>query len=83
MARAALGWTWQRLAEEAGVPKASVLSFEGGETVRPTSTEAMRAALEGGGVHFLMNGPHKGGVVPPRPAPIEDRSDRNPLMPKQ
>jgi transcriptional regulator with XRE-family HTH domain len=81
MARTALDWTVSDLAEASGVGRATVARFELGQNVQADRVEAMRLAFEAQGVRFLMNGPHKGGVVPPAPRPIEDESGRNPMLP--
>lgn len=74
MAMAALGWSQGRLAEASGVDRRDLIGFMAGESVSGAVVEAMRRALEAEGVHFLMNGPHKGAVVPPPPKPVEDQS---------
>lgn len=58
MARAALGWSTQDLAEKAGVGGNTVNRFESGQDARISSVDKMRAALEGGGVQFI---PENGG----------------------
>ncbi|WP_214621290.1 helix-turn-helix domain-containing protein [Sphingobium nicotianae] len=55
-ARALLDWTAALLAEKAGVGIATVKRLEAGETVRPASSAAVKAALEGGGIQFLSTG---------------------------
>lgn len=84
MARAALEWTLDQLADAAGIGRRTVAKYVASDdeagTVQLDKVEAMRRAFEAAGVHFLMNGPHKGGVVPPRSAPVDDQSGRNPTL---
>ena len=56
-ARALLGWSGSRLAQESGVHVVTVSRLENGANVQPLHTGAIRAALEKGGVDFL---PHEG-----------------------
>lgn len=56
MARAALGWSLTDLATHAELGRATVARFELGEGVAPGSVEAMRLALERGGVEFISAG---------------------------
>lgn len=58
MARAALDWTTQDLAREAGVGGNTVNRFEAGQDARVSSVDKMRAALEAAGVEFI---PQNGG----------------------
>lgn len=53
--------------------------FLGGGSLGPDLVGKLRSALEAEGVRFLMNGPHKGGVVPPKPVPV-DQSGGNPTL---
>lgn len=66
MARAALDWTQQQLAEAAGVSWRTVARFEAGESVLPPRVQAMRHAAEAHGILFIDSGHLTGGVVPPR-----------------
>lgn len=66
MARAALGWTWDTLAAESGVGRATIARFERGENVQPDRVQAMRRAFEDKGIQFLDGGKLAGGVVPPK-----------------
>ena len=50
MARAALAWSTQDLAREAGVGVNTVNRFEAGQDARVSSMEKMRATLEAAGV---------------------------------
>jgi transcriptional regulator with XRE-family HTH domain len=81
MALAALGWSWDRLAEEADISRPTVARFLAGDTVRPEKIEAMRRAFESAGVRFLHSGQFAGAVVPPKSAPTPDMSFRNPNIP--
>lgn len=53
MARAALKWSTQDLAREAGVGVNTVNRFEDGQDARISSVEKMRAALEAAGIEFF------------------------------
>jgi hypothetical protein len=56
MARAALGWGVRDLAREASVGVSTVARFEGGAEIIPATLEAIRRALEKGGVEFTNGG---------------------------
>jgi transcriptional regulator with XRE-family HTH domain len=56
MARAALGWSLTDLAVHASLGRATVARFELGETVASNSVDAMREALERGGIEFIAAG---------------------------
>jgi transcriptional regulator with XRE-family HTH domain len=56
MARAAVKWSAQDLAREAAIGYATVARFESGQTVQADSADAMRSALERGGVEFIAAG---------------------------
>ncbi|MCJ2012318.1 helix-turn-helix domain-containing protein [Methylobacterium sp. J-076] len=58
MARAALGWTTQDLAREAGVGGNTINRFEAGQDARISSVDKMRSALEAAGLEFI---PENGG----------------------
>lgn len=58
MARAALGWSTQDLAREAGVGVNTVNRFEAGQDARVSSMDKMRVTLEAAGVQFI---PENGG----------------------
>ncbi|WP_310354251.1 helix-turn-helix domain-containing protein [Methylobacterium sp. BE186] len=58
MARAALGWSTQDLAREAGIGINTVNRFEAGQDARVSSLEKMRQALEDAGLEFI---PENGG----------------------
>lgn len=53
MARAALKWSTQNLANAAGVGVNTVNRFEDGQDARVSSVDKMRAALESAGVIFI------------------------------
>jgi transcriptional regulator with XRE-family HTH domain len=54
MARAALGWSAAQLAASAGVGEATVRRFERGQgNPIPAIVQAIRAALEAGGITFI------------------------------
>ncbi len=53
MARAATGLGVRQLAEAASVSPETVVRMEGGETLRPRTVSAIRAALEAAGVDFI------------------------------
>jgi transcriptional regulator with XRE-family HTH domain len=53
MARAALNWSTQQLAEEASVGANTVNRFEAGHDVRMSSVNKIRTALELAGVEFI------------------------------
>ena len=62
MARAALGWSLDRLAAASGVNRRTILRFEQQEaTTRPRTLQAIRRAFEAAGVRFA----DEGGVFPP------------------
>ena len=66
MARAALGWSLDEIAAEAGVNRKTILYFERGETMpRTGNLKAIRRAFEHAGVRFIDEGPNAGSVVPP------------------
>jgi transcriptional regulator with XRE-family HTH domain len=56
MARAALEWSTQELAERAGVGVNTVNRFEGGQDARVSSVDKMRAAFESAGIEFTNGG---------------------------
>jgi transcriptional regulator with XRE-family HTH domain len=53
MGRAAVGLGVRELADAAAVSPETVVRFEGGETLRPRTISAIRAALEAAGVEFI------------------------------
>jgi transcriptional regulator with XRE-family HTH domain len=53
MARAALGWGVRELADAAEVSPDTIARLERGEDLRDRTVEAIRAALETGGVEFI------------------------------
>jgi transcriptional regulator with XRE-family HTH domain len=52
-ARAALGWSRERLAEESGVSTPTIQRFERGEIGLYETVRKLRTALERGGVEFI------------------------------
>ncbi|PDT72633.1 transcriptional regulator [Bradyrhizobium sp. C9] len=56
MARAALKWSTQKLAENADVGVNTINRFEDGQDARLSSVDKMRRALESAGVVFLAEG---------------------------
>lgn len=52
MARAALNWRAQDLADKSGVGYATVARFEAGSNISPNSLEAIQNAFEDNGVQF-------------------------------
>lgn len=58
MARAALGWSIDRLAEAAEVSRSTVHRFEQGGDARQSNLIAMQTALEAAGVEFIAAGQH-------------------------
>lgn len=57
-ARALLGWTCEDVADAAGIGVATVWRFEAGDSVRQSSIDTIKAALETAGVEFI---PENGG----------------------
>ncbi len=66
MARTALDWSLQDLADASGVSRRTVARFEAGESVLPARVQALRHALEAKGILFIDSGHLAGGVIPPR-----------------
>lgn len=66
MARTALDWSLQDLADASGVSRRTIARFEAGESVLPGRVQAMRLAFEVQGVFFVDSGRLTGGVIPPR-----------------
>ena len=56
MARAALKWSTQKLAEKASVGVNTINRFEDGQDARLSSVEKMRVALTKAGIIFLGDG---------------------------
>jgi transcriptional regulator with XRE-family HTH domain len=66
MARAALGWSLDALAERACIDRKTILRFEQGESaMRARNLELLRRAFEADGVRFVDAGEHAGAVMPP------------------
>jgi transcriptional regulator with XRE-family HTH domain len=53
LARTALGWSLSQLGRAAGVSYHTVQCFERGDSVRPSTVEAIQRALEKAGVIFI------------------------------
>jgi transcriptional regulator with XRE-family HTH domain len=53
LARTALGWSLPQLGRAAGVASHTVRCFERGDSVRPSTVEAIQGALEKAGVIFI------------------------------
>lgn len=66
MARTALDWSLQDLADASGVSRRTIARFESGESVLPLRIQALRHTFEAKGVLFLDNAHLAGGVVPPK-----------------
>jgi transcriptional regulator with XRE-family HTH domain len=65
-ARALLAWSQQDLAKHANVATSTIADFERGyRTPVANNAQAIRAALEGAGVHFLPTGAVIGPPIPP------------------
>ncbi len=62
MARAALGWSTQDLAREAGVGVNTINRFETGQHARVSSVDKMRTTLEAAGVIFVAENGEGPGV---------------------
>lgn len=56
MARAALKWSTQKLAEAAGIGVNTINRFEDGQDARLSTVEKMRSTLEAAGIIFLADG---------------------------
>lgn len=65
MARTALAWSLQDLADASGVSRRTIARFEAGASVLPARVQALRHALEAKGVLFIDGGYLAGGVIPP------------------
>ncbi|MBI0434011.1 transcriptional regulator [Roseomonas sp. KE0001] len=69
-ARGLLDWSRDQLALAAGVPKRTIMRFEGREVQpRVTTITAIRAALEAAGVEFIAENGGGAGVRLRNPAP--------------
>lgn len=53
MARAALGWGVRELAEKAGITANTVTRIENGSDAKQSTLDALRKAMEDGGVIFV------------------------------
>lgn len=79
MARAALNWSVDYLAEQSGEDPAYIAAFEAGADAPPDFVSPLRRTFESHRVRFLMNGEFAGAVVPPKPLPGDD-SGENPIV---
>jgi transcriptional regulator with XRE-family HTH domain len=68
MARTALDWSLQDLADASRVSRRTIARFEAGESVLPARAQALRHAFEAQGILFIDSGHMAGGVIPPRHA---------------
>ena len=66
MARVALDWSLQDLADASGVSRRTVARFEAGDSVLPARVQSLREAFEARGICFIDEGRLSGAVVPPR-----------------
>lgn len=66
MARMALDWSLQDLANASGVSRRTIARFEAGESVLPARVHMLRSAFEANGILFIDSGHLAGGVIPPR-----------------
>ena len=72
-ARALLDWKLERLVEASGLPKQTLVRFEGGQTSpRIATDEAIRTALEAAGVEFIAENGGGPGVRLRGPLPPSD-----------
>ena len=62
MARASLKWTIDDLAAAAGVGRATVARFEGGQSVMVDTIATLRSAFDAKCVKFVDDGPMAGAV---------------------
>lgn len=63
MARAALRWSLDDLAQGSGVGRATIARFELGDVIKPTTPSRLREALEEARVQFVDDGPFAGAVL--------------------
>jgi transcriptional regulator with XRE-family HTH domain len=56
LARAALEWSQQQLADSAGVRQATVSKFEMGSDARRSTVDKLRSTMEAAGVVFIAAG---------------------------
>lgn len=60
MARAALGWSVDDLAQASGVGRRTIARLEVGETVQSETSERLRQAFVGAGIGFTDGGQRAG-----------------------
>lgn len=65
MARAALGWSLDKLAAESGVGRRTLAKYEAGGNVMPDTVEALRRALIDGGAVLVEQAGMVGVLVRP------------------
>lgn len=77
-ARALLGWSAQRLANEAQVGVATVRRYEGGAQIAASSAEALLQAMQQAGIVFIDQGEHSpsGGEGVRVASPLRTQSQR-------
>jgi transcriptional regulator with XRE-family HTH domain len=66
MARTALDWSLQDLADVSGVSRRTIARFEAGDSVLSSRIQVLRDAFEAKGIVFIDSGHLSGAVVPPR-----------------
>jgi transcriptional regulator with XRE-family HTH domain len=71
MARAALNWTIQQLADKAGVGRNSIARFEAGGDARFSTVTHLKKTLEAAGVEFIAENGGGPGVRLKKPAPSQ------------
>jgi len=67
MARGALGWSVQKLGEQANVNKNTVVRFEHNKPTTPPTIEKIQRTLEGEGIDFIWHAGREGIISPPDP----------------
>jgi transcriptional regulator with XRE-family HTH domain len=75
MARAALGWGVRELADKAGVTANTVTRIENGADSKQSTMDALRRALEAGGVQFIEQNGGGPGVRLRKPDPESEGID--------
>jgi DNA-binding XRE family transcriptional regulator len=65
MARAAIRWSVDDLAAHASVGRATIIRFENGDEIKPSTRQKLRGAFEAQGVRFTGDA-----VAPPAGIPI-------------
>lgn len=62
LGRVLLGWSRERLAQESGVPVSEVYTFERIGQADPEAVAKIKAALEAGGIEFVLSDEVQPGV---------------------